>query len=204
MAKRKATAPRRAVETKAGQPIAPPGDSVTSAATATPAAKTPEQNPAATNGHVPPAAPHIKPRSLDVFLVDSGWDTPVGTAVRENIPAMAAYLKGQQFFVLNREQSLTFLQRHPALVGADPVLLVLDRKTRNRKEPVDCGFRLCLGHVKQPEVAVSMLKWAVQLTMTASAAEMLALVRQTGQRESLQGVIELMGESTHLLEFAPL
>lgn len=159
---------------------------------------------AATESESAAAIPPIKPRSLEVYLIDSRWDTPVGAAVRSNIPAMAAYLKGQQFFVLTLQQSLAFLQKNPSLVGADPVLMVLDRRSAHQDQPTDCGFRLCLGHVKQPEVAVSMLKWAIQLTMTASAAEMLSLVRKSGQRQSVQGVIELMGESTHLLEFAPI
>jgi hypothetical protein len=49
-----------------------------------------------------------------------------------------------------------------------------------------------------------MLKWAMQLTMTASMTEMSTLVRKSGHRETFQGVVELVGESAHLLEFAPI
>ena len=149
--------------------------------------------------------PKIEPRVLDVFLIDSGWNNPVCAAVHENLPTVAAYLKGHRFFVMNPDQSLTFIRRHPGLVGADPLLLVLDRKAAAKKDPAGCGFRLSLGHVRQPEVAISMLKWAVQLTMTATTSEMASIVRKSGQKETLQGVIELVGEgSTHLLEFAPV
>lgn len=142
-------------------------------------------------------------RVLDVFLVDSGWNTPVCAAVHENLPAINAFLKGHRFFVLTPEQSVQFVRRHPGMVGADPVLLVLDRNASRSKG--DCGFRLCLGHVRQPEVAVAMLKWAIQLTMTASSAEMATIIRKSAHRETLQGAIELIGEgSTHLLEFAPV
>jgi hypothetical protein len=166
---------------------------------ATPAPATPAPASAASHGH------KVQPRVLDVFLLDSGWNNPVRAAVHENIPAIASYLKGHRFFVLNPEQSLNFIKRHPGLVGADPLLLVLDREAAAKKSPAGCGFRLSLGHVRQPEVAISMLKWAVQLTMTASTMEMTNMVRKSGHRETLQGVIELVGEgSAHLLEFAPV
>lgn len=158
-------------------------------------------------GPEPAAAPPVQapqPRSLDVFLIDSGWNTPVCAAVHENIPTLAAYLKQQRFFVLNQDQSLTYIRRHPAMVGADPILMVVDRHAAAQKG-ARVGFRLCLGHVKRADVAVSMLKWAMQLTMTASIVEMTKMVEQSGHRKTLQGVIELVGEgSAHLLEFAPV
>lgn len=146
----------------------------------------------------------LRASGLDVFLIDSGWNTPVCTAVHENIPTMAAYLKGQRFFVLNQEQSLAYIRNHPAMVGADPVLMVVDRNAVSKKGG-RVGFRLCLGHVKRPEVAVAMLKWGMQLTMTATTIEMTRLVEESGHRKTLQGVIELIGEgSAHLIEFAPV
>ena len=172
---------------------------------------TPSSGPAlptaAESAQTPPKSPTQKsePRILDVFLLDSGWNNVVSAAVHENIPAVAAYLTGHRFFVLNHEQSLHFIKRQPKLVGADPLLLVLDRQAARNKNPAGYGFRLSLGHVRQPEVAISMLKWAIQLTMTASTSEMTNMVRKSGHRESLQGVIELVGEgSAHLLEFAPV
>lgn len=143
-------------------------------------------------------------RTLDVFLIDSGWNNPICSAVRENLPAVAGYLKGHRFFVLSQEKSLEFVQSHPVFIGADPLLLVLDPYAAAKKDSAGCGFRLSLGHVRNPEVAISMLKWAMQLTMTASMSEMANLVRKSGHRETFQGVIELVGESAHLLEFAPI
>jgi len=160
---------------------------------------------AATAHAAKPAAVPRQARSLDVFLIDSGWNTPVCTAVHENIPTMAAYLKGQRFFVLNQEQSLNYIRSHPAMTGADPILMVVDRHAATKSGATRIGFRLCLGHVKHPHVAISMLQWAMQLTMTASTLEMTKMVEQSGHRNTVQGVIEIMGEgSAHLLEFAPV
>jgi hypothetical protein len=143
-------------------------------------------------------------RALDVFLIDSGWNNPICSAVRENLPAVAGYLKGHRFFVMTKEKSLDFIHRHPTFIGADPILMVLDPNAAVKKDAAGCGFRLSLGHVRNAEVAISMLKWAMQLTMAASMTEMATLVRKSGHRETFQGVVELVGESAHLLEFAPI
>jgi hypothetical protein len=144
-------------------------------------------------------------RVFDVFLIDSGWNNLVCDAVRQNLPTLGSFLKNHRFFVMNREQSLEYIKNHPGLVGADPVLAVVDRTAAQQRSPSGYGFRLCLGNVRQPEVAIAMLKWAVQLTLTASGAEMVAMVRKSAYRDSMKGVIELIGEgSAHLLEFAPV
>ena len=144
-------------------------------------------------------------RILDVFLVDSGWNNEVANAVRENLPVFDGYLRGQRFYVLNEEQSLAFIKKHPALVGADPILIVLDREAALLKTSKGYGFRLCLGHMRNPEAALSMLKWAIQLSMAANGPEMASIVKESGHRQTIQGTIELLGEgSAHLLEFAPV
>ena len=159
--------------------------------------------PEASEGVAKPAA--TLRRVLDVFLVDSGWSNEVGNAIRENLPVFAGYLQGQRFYVLNEAQSLEFIRRHPALVGADPILVVLDRESARRRNPKGYGFRLCLGHMRNPEGAISMLKWAIQLSMASNGPEMATIVRESGHRQTIQGTIELIGEgSAHLLEFAPV
>jgi hypothetical protein len=145
-------------------------------------------------------------RVLDVFFVDSGWNSPVCSAVRENLPAVAEYLHGHRFYTMTPEQSTMFIRHHPALIGEDPMLVVLDRVAAGEKIPNrSYGFRLSMGSVRNPETAVSMMKWAVQLAVTANTAEMAKIISKSAHRETLQGVIEMMGEgSTHLIEFAPL
>jgi hypothetical protein len=151
----------------------------------------------------PPASPSRK--VLDVFLIDSGWNNEVAKAVRENLPVFNGYLRGQRFYVLSEEQSLSFIKKHPPLVGADPILIVLDREAAKLKNPKGYGFRLCLGHMRNSEAALSMMKWAIQLSMAANGPEMASIVKESGQRQTIQGTIELLGEGTgHLLEFAPV
>ena len=193
MAKRKATATARRPAQKAQAAVATavaldvaPADSVAESVV-----ETQIEAPAATSAPPVPAEPAHEPvqsshsskkphRALDVFLIDSGWNNPICNAVRENLPAVAGYLKGHRFFVMSKEKSLDFIQRHPVFIGADPLLLVLDPLAAAKKDSAGCGFRLSLGHVRHPEVAISMLKWAMQLTMTASMTEMATLVRKSG------------------------
>jgi len=142
---------------------------------------------------------------LDVFYINSGWNTAITRAVEENLPLLSNFLKDHRLYVLKREQAQSYMLRHPVVVGADPVLLVVDRESAKITPDRGYGFRLCLGHVRQPEAAVSMMKWAVQVALTANGAEMCGIVRQSAHRESFEGTIELLGEGTgHLLEFAPV
>jgi len=144
-------------------------------------------------------------RVLDLFFVDSGWNNKVGSALRENLPVFAQYLHGQRFHIMNQQQSLEFIRLHPALVGADPILIVLDRESCEQKNPGGFGFRMCLGHLQNPDAAISMLKWAVQLSMAANSTQMATMVKQSAHRQTIQGTIELMsGAHNHHLEFAPV
>ena len=144
-------------------------------------------------------------RVLDLFFVDSGWNNKVGSALRENLPVFAQYLHGQRFHIMNQQQSLEFIRLHPALVGADPILIVLDRESCEQKNPGGFGFRMCLGHLQNPDAAISMLKWAVQLSMAANSTQMAMMVKQSAHRQTIQGTIELMsGAHNHHLEFAPV
>ena len=129
----------------------------------------------------------------------------VGSALRENLPVFAQYLHGQRFHIMNQQQSLEFIRLHPALVGADPILIVLDRESCEQKNPGGFGFRMCLGHLQNPDAAISMLKWAVQLSMAANSTQMAMMVKQSAHRQTIQGTIELMsGAHNHHLEFAPV
>lgn len=185
---------------------APKRASTQTEAEAGPAAQVHASAPAPAAGPSVPPAAASKKRVLDVFYIDSGWNNPVCAAVRENLPAMAEYLHEHRFFVMSPQQSMEFIRRHPGLIGEDPIVLVLDRTAAGEKTPNrSCGFRLSLGCVKSPESAVAMLKWAVQLTVTANTAEMADIISKSAHRETVQGVIELMGEgSSHLIEFAPI
>ncbi len=153
-----------------------------------------------------PALPHSgsKPpkRVLDVFYIRAGWQNAVSNAIESNLPVVASLLRDHRFYVLNEDQVHDYLKLHYCLVTAVPILVVIDRDAARRNLAGGFGFRLCFGVVKAPETAVALLKWGVELALMSRADLMTNAVRQSGHRETFEGLIDLIGEGTsHLVEF---
>lgn len=141
-------------------------------------------------------------RVLDVFYIRSGWKTAVCNAVEDNLAEVASLLRQHRFYVLNEQQVCEYLRLHSILVSAVPILVVIDPEAAKQRLQTGYGFRLCLGVVKNPEVAVSLLKWGVQMALMSRADLMTKSVRESGHRETFVGMIDLLGEGTsHLVEF---
>lgn len=153
-----------------------------------------------------PNAPHGAPRHpqrvLDVFFVPSTWKTAVSEAVEANLPIAAEMLNNHRFHILNEEQAHEYQKQHFSLVSAVPILIVVDREAASLNLKTGYGFRLCLGVMKNPETAVSLFKWGIQLALMPRIERITKAVRETGHRESFEGLINLLGEGTsHLVEF---
>lgn len=153
-----------------------------------------------------PAAPLLESnppqRVLDIFYIRAGWQTAVSNAIESNLPAVASLLRDHRFYVLNEDQTREYLKLHYCLVSAVPIMVVIDRAAAKRNLPTGFGFRLCFGVVKNPETAVALLKWGVQMALMSRAEVMTKAVRESGHRETFEGLIDLIGEGTaHLVEF---
>jgi hypothetical protein len=150
-----------------------------------------------------PTAPLGTPRrQLDIFFIPSMWKTEVSEAVEANLPIVSEMLQNHRFHILNEEQSRDYQKQHFSLVSAVPILIVIDREAAKLNLKTGYGFRLCLGVVKNPETAVSLLKWGVQLALMPRVDHITKAVRETGHRETFEGMINLLGEGTsHLVEF---
>lgn len=170
-----------------------------SAARTTP---TPATAPKATVAAPPEKAADPPRRALDIFYVPACWHTSVSEAVEANLPTAASFLKHHHLYVLSEAQTRDYLKLHYSLVGSVPILIVIDREAARKKLATGYGFRLCLGVVRNPDTAVSLMKWAVQMALMSSTDHMTKAVRQSGHRESFEGMIHLLGEGTsHLVEF---
>jgi hypothetical protein len=149
----------------------------------------------------PTASKEGQRRAFDVFYIRSGWRTAVSEAVEANMPEVASMLRDHRLFVLNEQQVRDYVKLHPTLVASVPILMVIDRVAASQNLKTGYGFRLCLGVIKNPETAVSLLKWGVQLALMSRADLITRAVRKSGHKESLAGMIELLGEGTsHLTE----
>ncbi len=141
-------------------------------------------------------------RVLDVFYIRAGWQSAVSKAIESNLPVVASLLRDHRFYVLNEDQAHDYLKLHYSLVAAVPIMVVIDRGAAQRNLAAGFGFRLCFGVVKDPETAVALLKWGVQMALMSRAELMTKAVRESGHRETFEGLIDLIGEGTaHLVEF---
>src|SRR5262249_19507525 len=149
--------------------------------------------------------PHIETQMrhvLDVFFIRAGWQNSVTRAVEENLPAVAELLKEHRFYVLDPSQVLDFLKHHYSAVALLPLLMVIDREALRVHSPSGFGYRLCLGMIKHPDTAISLLKWGVQVALMSRTDLMTKTVRESGHRESFEGLIHLLGEGTsHFIDF---
>ncbi|MFO0919129.1 MAG: hypothetical protein U0872_12540 [Planctomycetaceae bacterium] len=149
-----------------------------------------------------PLVPPPARRVLDIFFVQAGWKTSVGEAIEANLEHAIDLLRDHRVYILNEAQARDYLKLHYSLVAAVPILVVIDRDAARRQVKTGYGFRLCLGMVRNPEVAVSLFKWGVQMALMKHTDHMTQAVRKSGHRESFEGLIDLLGEgTTHLVEF---
>jgi len=146
--------------------------------------------------------PNHETKRFDIFLIDTGWNTPVSKLVRSHLPLLYEYQSQDSLYLLTPEQSVEILKRAPEFIGHDPTVLVYDlcapagRKHRNYH-----GFHLSLGRFKNPEQALSRLQEFVRFLISHRTAVALDTeVRRVLHREGAQGMIKILREaSTELL-----
>ncbi len=132
-----------------------------------------------------------------IFLLDTGWNSPVSKAVRHQLPLIHQYQNQDVLYILTHEQSIEALKNAPYLIGKDPTILVYDRFTRDATQHGDYrGFRLNLGLMRNPEQALARLQEFVRFVHEHRAAHCLqGEVRREMHREGIEGVIKILGES---------
>jgi hypothetical protein len=151
--------------------------------------------PASQNGH-----DGGDPR-FEVYIIDSGWRSEAGEALRESLDLFAKYLKDHDLYILDEDQSEDFLQHHPQLLGKDPIIAVLDRAAIERRSPNGIGARLLLGRVRDKHRVQALLKMLLRIVNTRQLAEDLPkAIREEVHREGVSGAIEVIMETTGHIE----
>ena len=135
----------------------------------------------------PTSSKDSRGRAFDVFYIRSGWRTAVSEAVEANMPEVASMLREHRLFVLSEQQVREYVKLHPTLVASVPIMMVIDRAAAKQKLTTGFGFRLCLGVIKNPETAVSLLKWGVQLALLSRADLMTNAVRKSARQRIVCG-----------------
>ena len=65
-------------------------------------------------------------KRFKIYFIDSGWDSPAHRAFENARSLLARYLMRHDLVILSHEQSEKFIQNHAHLIGADPLIAVLD------------------------------------------------------------------------------
>ena len=137
---------------------------------------------------------------FDIFLIDSGWNTAIGIALKENLDLVRHYLERQNLYILSTEQSRNVLKTHPHYLGSDPIFLVVDREAYSVRAKEGYGFRLNLGVMKDADAAISLLRWGIQIVSDQQTARHVTqVVRRTARKEGVEGAIEIIAEATSTL-----
>ena len=156
-------------------------------------------NGAATGKH-PIEDASVPAKCFDIFLIDSGWNTAIAEAVNSNLELIKQYLSRHNFYVLSREQSLALLKQNPVFIGSDPMLMVIDPEGYAEGREKGYGFRLNLGILRDPEGAISLLKWVLQVVSDHwTSKDVAATVRKASHKEGVQGTIEIIVETSSSL-----
>jgi hypothetical protein len=61
-----------------------------------------------------------------IFIVDTGWDSPVHRVLRENFWLLRELQKDDPICVLGRERSVEYMRYHHARTSDDPIPAVHD------------------------------------------------------------------------------
>jgi hypothetical protein len=151
-----------------------------------------------TSGHHHHARSHPKPDSakrLDVFIIDTGWNAPISTALMKNLSQIRVYLEEDDLFVIDQARSVALLKGNPHLIGHDPMILFLDRKRKDAGHE-RFGLRLNLGLLRKPEQALARLQSALRLVAeNRSCPDMYHAVEKQLWHAGLDGAFKVIGES---------
>ena len=133
---------------------------------------------------------------LDIYIIDSGWDSLAHNYLQSVIDLFKAYLTDHNLYILSPEQSVAFLKEHPRLIGKDPIIAVVDKLARALDNPDGFGTRLELGLIKDPY----RIEWLIKmfLRIVNDRKEILDIAytfRKYNHKEGIRGAIEIIMES---------
>jgi len=143
-------------------------------------------------------SPQTEGKRFDIFLIDTGWNSAVSQAVRDQVVHMARLHPSESIYVLSYKQSADLLKLDPAAIGYDPTILVYDLYARpGTSTGAYRGFRLNLGLMRHPEHALARLQEFARFVATRRTAERLDQeIRRELHREGFAGLIRLLRESS--------
>jgi hypothetical protein len=143
----------------------------------------------------PGSQPAVADKRFDVFIIDSGWNTPISTALLRYLDQMRVYLEGDDLFIIDQTQSIALLKSNPHLIGHDPMILFLDRRRKDAGHE-RYGLRLNLGLLRKPEQALARLQSALRLVAENRASiDIYHAVQKELWHAGIDGAFRVVGEA---------
>lgn len=133
---------------------------------------------------------------LDIYIIDSGWDSLPHRVLHRSLDLFKAYLTDHNVYVLTPEQSTAFLKQYPDLIGKDPIIAIVDGLARKLSNPSGFGTRLELGLVNDAYRLEYLLKMFLQIVNTKTDILDIAYTfREHNHMEGVKGAIDIIMES---------
>jgi len=145
--------------------------------------------PASPTAEGPLAAPRFQ-----IFIIDTGWNSPARKVLHENFAMLRDLQKGEPIYVLGREKSIAFVRGHQALIGTDPIIAVHDLAALRAGGTAGFhGFRLHLGLLRSEQQALLALQSFSRFLAThRDSVDLEAEIRRDLRREGIIGAVEII------------
>ena len=133
---------------------------------------------------------------LDIYIVNSGWDSMQSRVLMKSLDLIKAYIKRHNLFILSPEQSVRMLSAHPDMIGKDPLIIVVDKLAQQLKSPHGYGAQVALGLCHDEARVQWLIRMFLRVVNTHSETLDIAYTFQEfNHKEGVKGAIEIMVES---------
>lgn len=130
---------------------------------------------------------------LDIYIIDSGWESLAHTYLASVIDLFKAYLTEHNLYILSPEQSIAFLKKHPHSIGRDPIIVAVDKIARTLNNPEGFGTQLELGLIKDPHRIEELIKMFVRIVSNKDKIlEIAHAFRKYNHKEGIGGALDII------------
>jgi hypothetical protein len=146
----------------------------------------------------PAGASHPGPpseKALEIYVIDTGGNGVPRGVLDRYLRRFERTLSAHRLRVLTREESETVLAANPSMIGADPILLVLDTQAREEKRGAGYGFRYSLGAVKDAGRCAEILEGLLRILGDRErSGDVPGAVREAAPAWGVDAALRILGD----------
>ena len=135
------------------------------------------------------------PKRFDVYIIDVGWKSPVADSIRSNLDKCLRFQHNSSIYILSPDQCVRFFRNHPASIGNEPSVVIIDREAYAARRPQGFGFKLNLGLIRDVPTANNLVKWVLAvLAEQKTGSDITEPIRTVIHKEGLRGAIDILAD----------